>query len=41
MWLLPASSGYLEVAGKNLRTARAEARAKVGYVSQNLHCIAI
>lgn len=32
--LLPASSGYLEVAGKNLRTARAEARAKVGYVSQ-------
>ncbi|WP_440207225.1 ATP-binding cassette domain-containing protein [Acinetobacter oleivorans] len=32
--LLPASSGYLEVAGKNLRTARAEARAQVGYVSQ-------
>ncbi|WP_336928268.1 ATP-binding cassette domain-containing protein [Acinetobacter oleivorans] len=32
--LLAASSGYLEVAGKNLRTARAEARAKVGYVSQ-------
>lgn len=32
--LLPASGGYLEVAGKNLRTARAEARAKVGYVSQ-------
>ncbi|NUF11189.1 ATP-binding cassette domain-containing protein [Acinetobacter oleivorans] len=32
--LLPASSGYLEVAGKNLRTVRAEARAKVGYVSQ-------
>lgn len=32
--LLPASSGYLEVAGKNLRTARADARAKVGYVSQ-------
>lgn len=32
--LLPATSGYLEVAGKNLRTARAEARAKVGYVSQ-------
>ncbi|PJF02848.1 ATP-binding cassette domain-containing protein [Acinetobacter seifertii] len=32
--LLPASSGYLEVAGKNLRTARAEARAKLGYVSQ-------
>ena len=32
--LLPASSGYLEVAGKNLRTASAEARAKVGYVSQ-------
>lgn len=32
--LLPASSGYLEVAGKNLRTARAEARANVGYVAQ-------
>jgi len=32
--LLPASSGYLEVAGKNLRTARAKARANVGYVSQ-------
>ncbi|MGB9040611.1 MAG: ATP-binding cassette domain-containing protein [Acinetobacter calcoaceticus] len=32
--LLPASSGYLEVAGKNLRTALAEARANVGYVSQ-------
>ena len=32
--LLPASSGYLEVAGKNLRTARAEARANIGYVSQ-------
>ena len=32
--LLPASRGYLEVAGKNLRTARAEARANVGYVSQ-------
>ncbi|WP_284083732.1 ATP-binding cassette domain-containing protein [Acinetobacter nosocomialis] len=32
--LLPASSGYLEVAGKNLRTARAEARGKVGYVTQ-------
>jgi len=32
--LLPASSGYLEVTGKNLRTARAEARANIGYVSQ-------
>lgn len=32
--LLPASSGVLEVAGMNLRTARAEARAKIGYVSQ-------
>lgn len=32
--LLPASSGTLEVAGMNLRTARAEARGKVGYVSQ-------
>ncbi|WP_028100910.1 ATP-binding cassette domain-containing protein [Pseudoduganella violaceinigra] len=32
--LLPASSGFLQVAGVNLRTARAQARAKVGYVSQ-------
>ncbi|ENX34783.1 hypothetical protein F889_01420 [Acinetobacter colistiniresistens] len=32
--LLPASSGTLEVAGMNLRTARAQARAKIGYVSQ-------
>lgn len=32
--LLPASSGMLEVAGVNLRTARAHARAKIGYVSQ-------
>ena len=32
--LLPASSGVLEVAGMNLRTARAQARAKIGYVSQ-------
>ena len=32
--LLPASSGMLEVAGMNLRTARAQARAKIGYVSQ-------
>ncbi|UCZ85833.1 ATP-binding cassette domain-containing protein [Pseudomonas sp. L5B5] len=32
--LLPASSGYLEVAGVNLRTARAAARRKIGYVSQ-------
>lgn len=32
--LLPASSGTLEVAGVNLRTARAQARAKIGYVSQ-------
>lgn len=32
--LLPASSGVLEVAGTNLRTARAQARAKIGYVSQ-------
>ncbi len=32
--LLPASSGYLEVAGRNLRTARAEARGHIGYVSQ-------
>lgn len=32
--LLPASSGQLEVAGVNLRTARAAARRKIGYVSQ-------
>lgn len=32
--LLPASSGHLEVAGLNLRTARAQARARIGYVSQ-------
>lgn len=32
--LLPATSGHLEVAGHNLRTARAEARRRIGYVSQ-------
>lgn len=32
--LLPATSGKLEVAGLNLRTARAAARARIGYVSQ-------
>jgi ABC-2 type transport system ATP-binding protein len=32
--LLPATSGFLQVAGVNLRHARAHARAKVGYVSQ-------
>lgn len=32
--LLPASSGMLDVAGMNLRHARAEARKKIGYVSQ-------
>jgi ABC-2 type transport system ATP-binding protein len=32
--LLPASSGFLQVAGVNLRHARAEARGKIGYVSQ-------
>ncbi|WP_108661291.1 ATP-binding cassette domain-containing protein [Acuticoccus kandeliae] len=32
--LLPATSGQLEVAGRNLRTARAEARRKIGYVAQ-------
>jgi len=32
--LLPASSGYLRVAGENLRVAQAKARAKIGYVSQ-------
>lgn len=32
--LLPATSGHLEVAGLNLRNARAEARGRIGYVSQ-------
>jgi ABC-2 type transport system ATP-binding protein len=32
--LLPATSGTLTVAGVNLRTARAKARARIGYVSQ-------
>jgi ABC-2 type transport system ATP-binding protein len=32
--LLPATSGRLEVAGLNLRTARAAARGRIGYVSQ-------
>ncbi len=32
--LLPASSGTLEVAGVDLRTARASARQRVGYVAQ-------
>lgn len=32
--LLPATSGHLQVAGVNLREARAEARAKIGYVAQ-------
>lgn len=32
--LLPASSGFLQVAGVNLRTARAKARHSIGYVSQ-------
>ncbi len=32
--LLPATSGHLEVAGLNLRHARAEARGRIGYVSQ-------
>ena len=32
--LLPATGGELSVAGVNLRTARIEARAKVGYVAQ-------
>jgi ABC-2 type transport system ATP-binding protein len=31
---LPATSGHLEVAGLDLRTARAEARGRIGYVSQ-------
>lgn len=32
--LLPATSGHLEVAGMNLRIARARARSRIGYVSQ-------
>lgn len=32
--LLPATSGQLEVAGVNLRTARTQARANIGYVAQ-------
>lgn len=32
--LLPATSGQLQVAGLNLRHARAQARARIGYVSQ-------
>lgn len=32
--LLPATSGELYVAGRNLRTARASARRRVGYVAQ-------
>jgi len=32
--LLPASSGTLRVAGANLRTGEASARARIGYVSQ-------
>lgn len=32
--LLPATSGFLSVANMNLRTASAQARAKIGYVSQ-------
>lgn len=32
--LLPATSGHVEVAGRNLRTTRAEARGRIGYVSQ-------
>lgn len=32
--LLPATGGSLSVAGENLRTARTQARAKIGYVAQ-------
>lgn len=32
--LLPATSGHLEVAGMDLRVARADARQKLGYVAQ-------
>ncbi|MCB1969148.1 MAG: ABC transporter ATP-binding protein [Geminicoccaceae bacterium] len=32
--LLPATGGHLEVAGRDLRHARAQARSRIGYVSQ-------
>jgi len=32
--LLPASDGFLEVAGENLRTAGARARGRIGYMAQ-------
>ena len=32
--LVPATEGVLSVAGENLRTARTQARAKIGYVAQ-------
>lgn len=32
--LLPATSGFLQVAGVNLRTARSQARRRIGYVAQ-------
>ncbi|WBU61956.1 ATP-binding cassette domain-containing protein [Paracoccus albus] len=32
--LLPCTSGHLEVAGRDLRTARAQARGRIGYVAQ-------
>lgn len=32
--LLPSTSGFLQVAGQNMRTARAQARGAIGYVSQ-------
>ena len=32
--LMPATSGTLRVAGADLRTSRAEARQKLGYVAQ-------
>jgi len=32
--LLPATAGFLEVAGHDLSTARAKARSRIGYVSQ-------
>ena len=35
--LLPATSGKVEVAGFDLRTARASARRTVGYVAQFFH----
>ena len=39
--LLPATSGFLSVAGVNLRQARTQARAILGMSRRNFRCIAI